>query len=54
MSYLLLSDDELLPVELINGHGPFSTAYFGGFGLWVRVKVLGSNCNNRFPNTFEP
>ena len=21
-----------------SGHGPFSTAYFGGFGLWVRVK----------------
>ena len=24
---------------------------FGGFGLWVRVEVLGSDCNNRFPNT---
>ena len=23
----------------------------GGFGLWVRVKILGSDCNNRFPNT---
>ena len=22
-----------------------------GFGLWVRVEVLGSDCNNRFPNT---
>ena len=24
---------------------------FEGFGLWVRVEVLGSDCNNRFPNT---
>ncbi len=31
------------------GQGPFSTAKFGGFGLWVRVEVLGSDCNNRFP-----
>ena len=22
-----------------------------GYGLWVRVEVLGSDCNNRFPNT---
>ena len=34
-----------------SGHGPFSTAYFGGFGLWVRVEVLVSDCNNSFPNT---
>ena len=31
-----------------SGHGPFST---GAFGLWVRVKILGSDCNNRFHNT---
>ena len=34
-----------------SGHGPFSTANFGGFGLLVRVEILGSDCNNRFPNT---
>ena len=21
-----------------------------GLGLWVRFKMLGSDCNNRFPN----
>ena len=34
-----------------SGHGPYSTAYFGGFGLWVIVKVLGSDSSNRFANT---
>ena len=33
------------------GMGRFQLLNLGGFGLWVRVEVLGSDCNNRFPNT---
>ena len=33
------------------GMGRFQLLNLGGFGLWVRVKVLGSDCNTRFPNT---
>ena len=33
------------------GMGSFQLLNLGGFGLWVRVGVLGSDCNNRFPNT---
>ena len=33
------------------GMGRFQLLNLGGFGLLVRVKVLGSDCNNRFPNT---
>ena len=28
----------------------FSTARFGGFGLWVRVRILDNGYHNRFPN----
>ena len=33
------------------GMDRFQLLNVGGFGLWVRVKVLGSDCNNRLPNT---
>ena len=35
------------------GMGRFQLLNLGvlGYGLWVRVEVLGSDCNNRFPNT---
>ena len=33
------------------GKGRFQLLNLGGFGLWVGVKVLDSDCNNRFPNT---
>ena len=35
------------------GMGRFKLFNLGvlGYGLWVTVKVLGSDCNNRFPNT---
>ena len=33
------------------GMSRFQLLNLGGFGLWVRVNVLGSDCNNRFPNT---
>ena len=44
----LRSAGQIRPTKT-SGHGPFSTASFGGFGLCV--EVLGSDCNNRFPNT---
>ncbi len=31
--------------------GRFQLLNLGGFGLWVRVEVLGIDCGNRFPNT---
>ena len=34
-----------------SGQRQFSTVSFSGFGLWVRVKVLGSVYHNRFPNS---
>ena len=35
------------------GMGRFQLLNLGvlGYGLCVRVKILGSDCNNRFPNT---
>ena len=36
INYLVMGGFQLLPV-------------FGGFGLWIRFKFLGSDCNNRFP-----
>ena len=34
-----------------SGQRQFSTVSFSGFGLWVRVMVLGSVYDNRFPNS---
>ena len=34
-----------------SGQRQFSTVSFRGFGLWARVKVLGSVYHNRFPNS---
>ena len=34
-----------------SGQRQFSTARFGGFWLWVRVRGLGSVYYNRFPNS---
>ena len=34
-----------------SGQRQCSTVSFSGFGLWVRVKVLGSVYHNRFPNS---
>ena len=34
-----------------SGQRQFSTVSFSGFGLWVRVRVLGSDNHNRFPNS---
>ena len=34
-----------------SGQRQFSTVSFSGFGLWVRVRVLGSANHNRFPNS---
>ena len=34
-----------------SGQRQFSTVSFCGFGLWVRVRVLGSDNHNRFPNS---
>ena len=33
------------------GMGHFRLLNLGFLGLWVSVKVLGSDCNNSFPNT---
>ena len=34
-----------------SGQRQFSTVSFSGFGLWDRVKVLGTVYHNRFPNS---
>ena len=34
-----------------SGQRQFSTVSFSGFGLWVRVRVLGSVYHNRFLNS---
>ena len=34
-----------------SGQRQFSTVSFSGFGLWVRVRVLGSDNHNRVPNS---
>ena len=34
-----------------SGQQQFSTVSFSGFGLWVRVRVLGSDNHKRFPNS---
>ena len=34
-----------------SGQRQFSTVSFSGFGLWVRVRVLGSDNLNRVPNS---
>ena len=34
-----------------SGQRQFSTVSFSGFGLWVRVRILGSDTHNRFPNS---
>ena len=34
-----------------SGQRQCSTVSFSGFGLWVRVRVLGSVYHNRFPNS---
>ena len=34
-----------------SGQRQFSTVSFSGFGLWVKVRVLGSDNHNRFPNS---
>ena len=34
-----------------SGQRQFPTGSFSGFGLWVRVRVLGSDNHNRFPNS---
>ena len=36
---------------LVPGMQQFSTVSFSGFGLWVRVRVLGSDNHKRFPNS---
>ena len=39
---------------LVPGSGSFQlppSSLYGGFGLWVRVRVLGSVYHHRFPNT---
>ena len=34
-----------------SGQRQFSTVSFSGFGLWVRVRVLGSDNHNSVPNS---